>query len=123
MTTLDKLAEAAWLSLDGRRGGVDLWRELIALNDGATELPGASTACVIDDEGFAIAWDDGARGPRGVVFVLPDHRQQGRGAALLAALRSEVPGVRLLVLPGDRSAKSLCERAGLTARTLLMGDE
>jgi GNAT superfamily N-acetyltransferase len=59
------------------------------------------------------------------VFVHPEAREIGIGAALVAlaeswALAVGCAGVDGLALPGDRQTKNLYERAGLTARAIVV---
>jgi GNAT superfamily N-acetyltransferase len=59
------------------------------------------------------------------IYVRPEGRSQGRGAALFGSTLQEARllGAQrfdVLVLPGDRPMKQVCEKAGLKARKLTM---
>lgn len=88
-------------------------------------------AATLDDHvfGFALMAINEETGERiGMIeelYVEIGARGVGLGEGLLQAAiewcqETDCAGVDMAVLPGDRSAKNLCERAGLTARSLVM---
>ena len=130
-----ELLETARQELEDRRGGPDLVRELF----GGIELLSlantrgllgelASLVFIAPESGSGAFLGtvrlEGTRGHLGI-YVSPEARSEGLGTALfrevLAAARRE--GARsfdVLVLPGDRPMKQICENAGLKARKLTM---
>lgn len=128
----DDLAHIAWLeglaraALVGTRGG-DRWLETHPPHGGDPERPSAVWVATIDDVviGYLVIHHDEEVTRVSDVFVHPEARELGFGDALLAAALTEgrERGARLLeaeALPGDRDTKNLYERAGVTARLIVV---
>lgn len=97
------------------------WKAFIA------EVPG--TVLVADLDGLVVGYlvvvVDGHLAQIDEVFVRPEARELGFGDALLAAAidhgrRAGADLVEGEALPGDRTVKNLFERAGLTARKIIV---
>jgi GNAT superfamily N-acetyltransferase len=126
LRTLEREARAA---LVGQRGG-DRWLETHAARgdrwDDAVAAGGVEVAVIgdvvagylVSHHGQQIAYID-------EVYVTPGARGVGFGDALLeaAVAAGRAAGCRVIegeALPGDRETKNLYERAGITARMLVV---
>ena len=125
---LQRLQDEARAALIGQRGG-DRWLATHApwgeqWRDGA---PAGVTVAVIGDVvvGYLVSHHAGTVAYIDDVYVTPDARELGFGDALVdaatAAARSA--GCTMIegeALPGDRDTKNLYERAGITARLIVV---
>ena len=130
-----ELFEAAHAELLDRRGGpellVEIFGEAPRWTSEATRahLAGLATEIVtLSAERFQDALGlisiDGITGHLSV-YVRPEARSRGVGSELFAKTLSEARRLGaqrfdVLVLPGDRPMKQVCEKAGLKARKLTM---
>jgi ribosomal protein S18 acetylase RimI-like enzyme len=132
VTQLGELEIEARASLVDVRGGAALLAEQAAVGDWSTILDdsaGHVWVAAIDEVivGYLQLWHPSAA-PTGVVrqvFVLPEAREVGFGDVLLAAAITSIVDrggecVESFALPGDRDTKNLFERAGVTARKLIV---
>ncbi len=129
---LADLEREARASLVDTRGGNALLAEQPAVSDWNAAIRDASCAiwiATIDD--VALGYLElalPARGGVGVVrqvYVHPGARELGFGDDLLAAAIEATAGaggtvIESFALPGDRDTKNLFERAGVTARKLIV---
>jgi ribosomal protein S18 acetylase RimI-like enzyme len=131
----DQLAElesVARASLVGVRGGDALLDEQPAVGDWSAVLgSSASTVWVAEIDGVLVGYlqlehcDHEDIGNVRQVWVDPDARELGFGDELLAAaiehLRAHgATTIESYALPGDRDTKNLYERAGVTARKIIV---
>jgi ribosomal protein S18 acetylase RimI-like enzyme len=135
----DDVAALHWLEQEARtdvatrRGGLQLLAERPPLGDGWAELVGAAPPRVlvatIDDVavGYLLLGPVAAAGTARVeqVWVSPGAREVGFGDDLLAmatdiAREAGAVAIEAEALPGDRDTKNLYERAGVTARKLVV---
>ena len=124
------LEAAARASAVDMRGGAVLVGAHPAVTHWEQHLHAGSTpvwVAVIDDlvAGFLALEIDGGVARVRQVFVHPDARELGLGEWLLDAAIDHASGVgctaiEALALPGDRETKNLYERAGITARLLVL---
>jgi ribosomal protein S18 acetylase RimI-like enzyme len=129
---LAELEREARTALVGARGGDALLAEQHAIADWAaltTASPSSVWVATIDDVvvGYLQASIPG-RGGTGIVhqvYVVPDARELGFGDDMLLAAMDAMRtagGVTVegWALPGDRDTKNLFERAGVTARKIIV---
>jgi ribosomal protein S18 acetylase RimI-like enzyme len=126
LRTLEREARAA---LVGTRGG-DRWLETHASRDDRWDdavTAGGVEVAVIGDvvAGYLVSRHAQRIAYIDEVYVTPDARGVGFGDALLEAamVAGRAAGCRLIegeALPGDRETKNLYERAGITARLLVV---
>ena len=108
---------AGWLAEHpGIVGSIDRCRVWVAVIEGAV-VGFLASRTSRDDRGGVMTVDR--------VFVHPSARELGCGDALLAACMAEAKrsGCAVLdatALPGDRETKNLYERAGVTARSIVL---
>jgi GNAT superfamily N-acetyltransferase len=131
--TLDQLEQLRELEaeardlLTGQRGGprwlatnpAHSWRQ--AIEGGAVHV------AVIDDVvvGYLVSSRDGEVARIDDVYVTSDARQVGFGDALVEAAVAQAraagcSSIESHALPGDRETKNLFERAGITARLIIV---
>ena len=124
---LDELERLARASLVDQRGGAR-WLEEHAAHGPDWDATGAQVL-VADLDGVPVGYlvhvRDGDVARVTDVYVRPEARELGFGDALLAAALEEArgSGVRWFeaeALPGDRDTKNLYERAGITARLIVV---
>ena len=126
LRTLEREARDA---LVGRRGG-DRWLETNAPRgdrwDDAVAAGGVEVAVIGDVVvGYLVSHHAGQVAFIDDVYVTPDAREVGFGDALVAAAMAagRAAGCGLIegeALPGDRHVKNLYERAGITARLIVV---
>jgi GNAT superfamily N-acetyltransferase len=126
LRTLEREARAA---LVGQRGG-DRWLETHASRDAgwddAVEAGGVAVAVIGDVvAGYLVSRHRQQIAYIEEVYVTPGARGVGFGDALLEAAMTagRTAGCRVIegeALPGDRETKNLYERAGITARLLVV---
>jgi GNAT superfamily N-acetyltransferase len=126
LRTLEREARAA---LVGRRGG-DRWLETNELRgdrwEDAVGAGGVEVAVIGDIVvGYLVSHHAEQVAFIDDVYVTPDAREVGFGDALVAAAMSagRAAGCGLIegeALPGDRHVKNLYERAGITARLIVV---
>lgn len=136
---LTRLEAAARASIEGSRGAArwldehpsigERWADVIArdvvllatlpveASQSQVEVPVGFLQASFDPAGAIITIEQ--------VFVLPDVRQLGFGDELLAAAgeagrRRGATLIEGAALPGDRETKNLYERAGITARLIVV---
>lgn len=119
---------SARAGLADQRGGAAWLAEHPALEGDA--WIGASLVVTIDDAvvGFLIGRRSTQRGRGDVytvdrVYVIEQARELGCGDALIAAAMEAARGCAFfeaVALPGDRETKNLYERAGVTARSIVV---
>lgn len=131
---LQMLEVEARAALAGQRGGDRWlathpplgvhWGSVVPEEHAATS---EVTVAVIDDHvvGYIVTHVTGAVASIDTVYVTPDARQVGFGDALVetATARARAAGCTLIeaeALPGDRETKNLYERAGITARLIVV---
>jgi ribosomal protein S18 acetylase RimI-like enzyme len=126
------LEAAARAALVGTRGGDALLAEQPAVLDWATTIddPGRGVwVAVIDDVvlGYLelVLPSPGGTGVVRQVHVHPEARELGFGddllaAAIAATIAAGGTTIESFALPGDRDTKNLFERAGVTARKLIV---
>lgn len=128
-TELRSLEAAARRALTEQRGGAR-WLEEHPAHDWEALLDGGratTLVAVLDDVVVGYLVVDAAPPIARVdqVFVLPEARELGFGDELLAAAidRARAAGATRIegeALPGDRTIKNLYERAGITARLIVV---
>jgi GNAT superfamily N-acetyltransferase len=108
------------------RGALHLLDELGTFDDRWASRGARRTLCVAEVGTTIIGWSSVVRGDRlrpllESVYVTPQARQLGIGAALLreAIARFGASQLDALSLPGDRLTKNLYERGGLKARLIV----
>jgi GNAT superfamily N-acetyltransferase len=126
LRTLEREARAA---LVGQRGG-DRWLETHAPRgdrwEDAVSAGGVEVAVIGDVvAGYLVSHQAQRIAYIDEVYVTPDARGVGFGDALVerAMAAGRAAGCKLIegeALPGDREAKNLFERAGITARLLVV---
>ena len=126
LRTLEREARAA---LVGRRGG-DRWLETNELRgdhwEDAVDSGGVEVAVIGDIVvGYLVSHHTEHVAFIDDVYVTPDAREVGFGDALVAAAMAagRAAGCGLIegeALPGDRHVKNLYERAGITARLIVV---
>ena len=127
---LTELEAAARHSLIEKRGGAALLAEQAAVGDWIPAIEDhARWIGVAELEGFIVGYLELAvTGDVAVVrqvYVQPEARQLGFGDGLLDAARQEAQrhgcsALEGFALPGDRDTKNLYERAGITARKIIV---
>jgi ribosomal protein S18 acetylase RimI-like enzyme len=126
LRTLEREARSA---LVGQRGG-DRWLDTHAARDGqwdAVVAAGGVDVAVIGEVivGYLVSHHDHGVAYVDEVYVTPDARQVGFGDGLLAAATEAARSAGCTTiegeaLPGDREVKNLYERAGITARLIVV---
>ena len=126
LRTLEREARAA---LVGRRGG-DRWLETHAPRDDRWEdavAAGAVEVAVIGDVvvGYLVSHHAERIAVIDEVYITPEAREVGFGDALVAETMAagRAAGCAAIegeALPGDRDVKNLYERAGITARLIVV---
>jgi GNAT superfamily N-acetyltransferase len=127
---IGELEAAAREHLIDQRGGAALLAEQPAVADWGPAIDDASRWIGVGElDGFVVgylelAFADGIASVR-QVYVQPEARELGFGDGMLDAARHEAlrRGSRALegfALPGDRDTKNLYERAGITARKIIV---
>lgn len=128
---VSELASMARTGLADQRGGARWmeehpprpdWSVLVGEGGPASVLVGDLDGLVV---GYLVAVVDGDLVHIDEVFVRPEARELGFGDALLAEAlelgrRAGASLVEGEALPGDRSVKNLFERAGITARKIIV---
>ena len=127
---LADLEAAARHRLIDQRGGAALLAEQPAVGDWVPAIEdNARWIGVGELDGFVVGYLELAvTGDIAVVrqvYVEPDARELGFGDALLEAARQEAQrhgcsALEGFALPGDRETKNLYERAGITARKIIV---
>ena len=127
---LVELEAAARHHLIDQRGGAALLAEQPAVGDWAPAIEDHSRwVAVAELDGFVVGYLElGVTGDIAVVrqvYVQPEARELGFGDALLDAARQEAvrhgcSALEGFALPGDRETKNLYERAGITARKIIV---
>ncbi len=130
---LQLLESRARAGIDGQRGAARLLDESPAIGDGWTDAiasPGWWIAVAVIDDVIVgyLAMEIPGRDRAAVVtqvWVEPDARGLGFGDALLAqaidaARAAGATVIEATALPGDRETKNLYERAGVTARKIIV---
>jgi GNAT superfamily N-acetyltransferase len=127
---LAELESAARHSLIEQRGGAALLAEQPAVGDWIPAIEDhARWIGVAELEGFIVGYLELAvTGDIAIVrqvYVQPEARQLGFGDGLLDAARQEAQrhgcsALEGFALPGDRETKNLYERAGITARKIIV---
>jgi GNAT superfamily N-acetyltransferase len=114
---VDQRGGARWLATHAERGGA--WPDTVA--------SGIVLVAHIDDciVGYLAATVDGEVIRIDEVYVQPEARELGFGDAMIeAATEAGMAGGCTLIeaeaLPGDRDTKNLYERAGITARLIVV---
>jgi len=136
LARLAELAEQARAELLAQRGGAVLLEGACArsgptdLGEWLSSLGRSLWAGTLDDAvvGVAAVSAAGRTGRFDLIYVEPDARGVGVGAALLGAgsewLREQgCHGVDVAALPGSRAAKQFLESEGLAARLIVMHRE
>ena len=106
-----------WLETHARRG--DLWRDAVASDAVAVAaIENVIVGYLVSHHAGGVAYIDD-------VYVTPDARELGFGDALVeaATIRGRSGGCTTIeaeALPGDRDTKNLYERAGITARLIVV---
>ena len=129
-TQLGELEAAARHRLIDQRGGAALLAEQPAIGDwGPAIADHARWIGVAELDSFVVGYRELAfTGDIAVVrqvYVEPEARSLGFGDALLDAARDEAVrrgcgALEGFALPGDRDTKNLYERAGITARKIIV---
>jgi GNAT superfamily N-acetyltransferase len=127
---LAELEVAARHHLIDQRGGAALLAEQPAVGDWVPAIEDhARWIAVAELDGFIVGYIElGVTGDIAVVrqvYVEPEARELGFGDALLEAARQEAQrhgcsALEGFALPGDRETKNLYERAGITARKIIV---
>ena len=127
---LAELEAAARHHLTDQRGGAALLAEQPAVGNWAGAIEDHSRwVAVAELDGFVVGYLElGVTGDIAVVrqvYVQPEARELGFGDGLLAAARQEAlrhgcSALEGFALPGDRETKNLYERAGITARKIIV---
>ncbi|HEY3484239.1 MAG TPA: GNAT family N-acetyltransferase, partial [Ilumatobacteraceae bacterium] len=126
---LAALEREARSSIAERRGGTRWLEEHPERGDAWSSVLASTPTFVatIDDValGYVVVEVDGAIATIEQVYVTPDARELGFGDELLAAARraGAAAGASTIeghALPGDRETKNLYERAGITARLIIV---
>jgi GNAT superfamily N-acetyltransferase len=127
---LGELEAAARHHLIDQRGGAALLAEQLAIGDWAPAIEDhARWIGVAELDGFVVGYLELAfTGHIAVVrqvYVQPEARELGFGDGLLDAARHEAQrhgcsALEGFALPGDRDTKNLYERAGITARKIIV---
>jgi N-acetylglutamate synthase-like GNAT family acetyltransferase len=127
---LGELEAAARHSLIDQRGGAALLAEQPAVGDWIPAIEDhARWIAVAELDGFVVGYLElTVTGDVAVVrqvYVQPEARQLGFGDGLLDAARHEAQrhgcsALEGFALPGDRDTKNLYERAGITARKIIV---
>jgi GNAT superfamily N-acetyltransferase len=127
---LAELEGAARHHLIEQRGGAALLAEQPAVGDWAAAIEDHSRWLgVAELDGFVVGYLELAfSGDIAVVrqvYVQPEARELGFGDGLLDAARTEAlrhgcSALEGFALPGDRETKNLYERAGITARKIIV---
>ena len=127
---LAELEAAARHSLIEQRGGAALLAEQPAVGDWVPAIEDhARWIGVAELEGFVVGYLElSVTGDIAVVrqvYVEPEARSLGFGDGLLDAARQEAlrhgcSALEGFALPGDRETKNLYERAGITARKIIV---
>jgi GNAT superfamily N-acetyltransferase len=127
---LVELEAAARHHLIDQRGGAALLAEQPAVGDWASAIEDHSRwVAVAELDGFVVGYLElGVTGDIAIVrqvYVQPEARELGFGDALLDAARQEAlrhgcSALEGFALPGDRETKNLYERAGITARKIIV---
>ena len=126
-------AQLAYLEAEARaalveqRGGTR-WLDVHAERDWAATIAGTPVyVAVIDDVvvGYLVAGREGRVARVEEVYVSPGAREVGFGDALLesamtAAREAGCTTIEAEALPGDRETKNLYERAGITAKLIVV---
>jgi GNAT superfamily N-acetyltransferase len=124
------LEAAAREHLVDQRGGAALLAEQPAVGEWATLI--ADDSCwvgVAELDGFVVGYLElavvGSIATVRQVYVEPEARELGFGDGLLDAARHEAidrgcVALEGVALPGDRDTKNLYERAGVTARKIIV---
>ena len=114
---VDQRGGNRWLETHPERG--DAWIEHVTT--------GAVTAAMIGElvVGYLVSARDGSIARIDEVYVTPQARQLGFGDALIetvlaTARQSGCTAIEGEALPGDRETKNLYERAGITARLIVV---
>jgi GNAT superfamily N-acetyltransferase len=129
-TQLAELEAAARHHLIDQRGGAALLAEQPAVGDWASAIEDHSRWLgVAELDGFVVGYLElGFTGDIAFVhqvYVQPEARELGFGDGLLDAAREEAlrhgcSALEGFALPGDRETKNLYERAGITARKIIV---
>ena len=127
---LAELEAAARHHLIDQRGGAALLAEQPAVGDWAVAIEDHSRwVGVAELDGFVVGYLElGVTGDIALVrqvYVQPEARELGFGDGLLEAARQEAlrhgcSALEGFALPGDRETKNLYERAGITARKIIV---
>ena len=127
---LSELETAARHSLIEQRGGAALLAEQPAIGDWTSAIEDHSRWIgVAELDGFIVGYLElavtGDIAFVRQVYVQPEARQLGFGDGLLDAARQEAQrhgcsALEGFALPGDRDTKNLYERAGITARKIIV---
>jgi len=127
---LAELEAAARHHLSDQRGGAALLAEQPAVGDWESAIEDHSRwVAVAELDGFVVGYLElGVTGDTAVVrqvYVQPEARELGFGDGLLDAARQEAlrhgcSALEGFALPGDRETKNLYERAGITARKIIV---
>jgi len=125
-----ELEAAARHHLIDQRGGAALLAEQPAVGDWAVAIEDHSRwVGVAELDGFVVGYLElGVTGDIALVrqvYVQPEARELGFGDGLLDAARQEAlrhgcSALEGFALPGDRETKNLYERAGITARKIIV---
>ena len=129
-TQLSELEAAARHHLIDQRGGAALLAEQPAIGDWMSAIEdNARWIGVAELDGFVVGYLELAvTGDIAIVrqvYVQPEARELGFGDGLLEAARQEAQrhgssALEGFSLPGDRDTKNLYERAGITARKIIV---
>ena len=127
---LGELEAAARHHLIDQRGGAALLAEQPAVGDWVQALADHSRWVEVAElDGFVVGYLEllftGEIAVVRQVYVQPEARQLGFGDGLLEAARAEAQrhgcgALEGFALPGDRDTKNLFERAGITARKIIV---
>ncbi len=127
---LAELEAAARHHLIDQRGGAALLAEQLAIGDWTSAIEDhARWIGVAELDGFVVGYLELAvTGDIAIVrqvYVQPEARELGFGDGLLEAARQEAQrhgssALEGFALPGDRETKNLYERAGITARKIIV---